>query len=215
MINAIQLKVCGLTRPGDARAAAAMGADYLGFILYPKSLRYVSLDDFGAMAAELPSTKRVAVLVKPTLDELLAARDLDFDHFQLHFDPSTDRDRVESWAATLDRDVIWLAPHLPAGEVFPEWLLDLADTFHIDTYRKDAYGGTGETGDWDGFRSLSTSHPDRIWRLAGGLTPANIGEAIRRSGAENVDLSSGVEGVPGRKDPHKLQALRVALENSK
>jgi phosphoribosylanthranilate isomerase len=212
VINGIQLKVCGLTRPEDARAAASMGADYLGFILYPKSKRYVSLDAYAAMSAELPDLPRVAVLVKPTVDELLTTRDLGFDHFQLHFDPAADRSLAESWAATQERDALWLAPHLPAGEGFPEWVLTLADTFHVDTFRKDAYGGTGETGDWAGFRSLRSSHPDRRWNLAGGLTPTNIAEAIRQSGAEAIDLSSGVEHAPGIKDPYKLEALRIALE---
>lgn len=212
MINGIQLKVCGLTRSEDAHAAAAIGADYLGFILYPKSLRFVSLDAFTAMTADLPPVKKVAVMVKPTVVELLTVRALGFDHFQLHFDPAADRGLVESWVANVDRQELWLAPHLPPGKVVSDWLLALADTFHIDTYRKDAFGGTGATGDWGRFRALRTSHPDHTWNLAGGLTPENVAEAVRQSGAEVIDLSSGVEASPGIKDPEKLEALRIALE---
>lgn len=213
MINGIQLKVCGLTRSEDARAAAAIGADFLGFILYPKSLRYVDADAFVKMAPGLPDLKRVAVMVKPTVDELLATRELGFDHFQLHFDPDVDRSLVESWVAALDRRELWLAPRLRDEVAFPDWLLPLAETFHVDTFRKDAFGGSGETGDWGRFKSLRASHPDKKWNLAGGLTPENVADAIRQSGADLIDLSSGVEQSPGLKDPEKLQALRIALEN--
>lgn len=212
MINGIELKICGITRSQDARAAATIGADYLGFILYPKSLRYVDSATFAALSPDLPTLPKVAVMVKPTAAELLAVRDLGFDHFQLHFDPEADRNLVESWTASVPRHELWLSPRLPADQDFPDWLLPLADTFLVDTFRKDSFGGTGETGDWGRFKSLRASHPDRKWVLAGGLSPDNVTRAVQQSSAEIIDLSSGVEASPGLKDPEKLNALRMALE---
>ncbi len=215
MINDIQLKVCGITRPEDARAAAGMGADYLGFILYPGSPRYLAPDVYQAFSRHLPGLPRVAVLVKPTADELIATRDQGFDFFQLHFDPEIDRQLVESWETVIDRESLWLSPRLPVETPFPDWLLPVADAFLVDTFRKDSFGGSGETGDWGRFRALRATHPDKTWILAGGLNPDNIAEAVKRSGSAFIDLSSGVEASPGHKDPEKLKALRKALENSR
>jgi len=212
MINGIQLKVCGITRPEDARAAAAIGADYLGFILYPGSPRYLVPDVYQAFSQDLPDLPRVAVMVKPSCDELIAAREQGFDFFQLHFDPENDRPLVESWVDVVDRECLWLAPRLPPETPFPDWLLPLADTFLVDTFHKDSFGGTGVTGDWGRFREHLASHPDKRWVLAGGLNPDNIAEAVNQTGAAFIDLSSGIEESPGLKDPEKLKALRAALD---
>jgi phosphoribosylanthranilate isomerase len=82
----------------------------------------------------------------------------------------------------------------------------------MDAYRKDAYGGTGETGDWVSFREISEKYPEKLWTLAGGLGPGNVADAVRRTGAERVDLNSGVEISPGIKDRNKLFQVKEALE---
>jgi phosphoribosylanthranilate isomerase len=211
MINGIQLKICGITSLVEAEAAARIGADFLGFILYPKSPRYIPLVTFAGMSPRLPPSRKVAVMVRPTTEELTTVRDGGFDFFQLYFDPDDDRNLVESWGCFVTPDRLWLAPRLAPDQAFPDWLLPRADTFLIDTFRKDSFGGSGETGDWDRFRNLQSAHPEKKWVLAGGLGPDNIWEALARSGAKIVDANSGVELSPGVKDPDKLQALAFAM----
>jgi len=211
MINGIQLKICGITNQVDAEAAGLIGADFLGFILYPKSSRFISLAAFEKLMPQLPLNRKVAVMVRPTIEELATVRDAGFDFFQLHFDPDADRNLVSSWGRVVTPDRLWLAPRLAPDQVFPDWLLPLADTFLIDTFRNDAFGGSGETGDWDGFHNLQTAHPGKNWVLAGGLGPENILEALARTGAKTVDVGSGVEQTPGVKDPEKLDSLAAAI----
>ncbi len=211
MINGLHLKVCGLTSVADAQAAAAAGAGYLGFIFHPKSPRYLSPEKYREMKAGLPLAKHVAVCVEPTPVDLARLGELGFDFFQIHFNADAPDHLVAAWAQTVGSNRLWLAPKLPAAqEVKPAWL-DLAGTFLLDTFHPDKFGGTGATGDWDKFRRHQTAHPQKTWILSGGLTPENIAEAIRASGAKFVDVNSGVESAPGVKDPTKLRALAAAL----
>jgi phosphoribosylanthranilate isomerase len=212
MIAGIRLKICGLTSLVDVGLADGIGADFLGFILYPASPRYVRLEQFAAMASRLPvGRKTVAVLVEPTDDALAAARDAGFAAFQVHFRPETPLERVAAWSAAVGVDRIWLAPRLPPGAGFdPAWL-PLARTLFVDTYRSDGFGGSGRTGDWPDFARLRAAHPGHTWILAGGLSPENIAAARRASGAHVLDVNSGVEASPGIKDPAKLRALALAL----
>lgn len=213
MINGIKLKVCGITSLVDADAADAVGADYLGFIFYPKSPRWVSYPQFKAMQERLPPRKRVAVSVEPTTDELAKQVEHDFDFFQIHFNPQTPLEVVASWAKTVDTSKLWLAPRLPPGvDIYPE-LLPLADTFLLDTFHPDKMGGTGATGDWAKFKRYREAHASKRWILSGGLDPTNIAEAVVATNAKYVDVNSGVEQAPGIKSPAKLKALVLALHN--
>ena len=210
MIGVLQVKVCGLTSVADAEAAAGIGADHLGFILYPKSPRFLPLADFVAMKAALPSQSKVAVLVAPGAEELAAARDAGFDRFQVHF-PVADVALAQAASALVGPRRLWLAPKLPPGaEIEPAWLA-LADTWVLDTYRADSFGGTGHTGDWVKFLRCREAHPACTWVLAGGLTPENVAAAVAATGASVIDVNSGVESAPGRKDARKLAALASAL----
>ena len=131
MINGIRLKVCGITSLVDAAAADAVGADYLGFIFYPKSPRWVSKPQMLALKDRLPPRKKVAVSVDPTAAELAQQAELGFDFFQVHFNPQTPLQLIGSWAETVGVARLWLAPRLPAGvDIYPE-LLPLAETFLI------------------------------------------------------------------------------------
>ena len=210
MIGELRLKVCGLTTAEDAAAAAGIGADYLGFILYPKSPRHLPLARFGALRPRLPARPKVAVMVAPSEAELAAAQAAGFDFFQVHF-PVTDLAAARRAHAAVGAARLWLAPKLPPeAELAPE-LLALADTWLLDTYRAESFGGTGHTGDWAKFRRLREAHPAKTWVLAGGLAPDNVAAAVAATGAGTIDVNSGVESAPGRKDPAKLAALRAAL----
>src|SRR5450432_2738123 len=115
MINGIRLKVCGITSLVDADAADAVGADYLGFIFYPKSPRWVSNPQFRAMSERLPPRKKVAVSVEPALADLARQVELGFDFFQIHFNPQTPAEIIRSWVETVGASRLWLAPRLPPG----------------------------------------------------------------------------------------------------
>ena len=214
MINGIRLKVCGLTSLVDADAADKIGADYLGFIFYPKSPRGITLTQYAAMNDRLPPRKRVAVCVEPTAKELAAFVTLGFDRFQIHFSPETPVATVTAWSQLTGRAQLWLAPKLPpVQDVKPEWL-PLADTFLLDTFHADKFGGTGETGDWAKFKRHRDAHPTKHWVLSGGLKADNIASAVTATGSKFIDVNSGVEQAPGIKSPAKLQALVLALHNA-
>ena len=214
MIGNTHLKVCGITRLEDARRASELGADFLGFILYPKSPRYLSDAAFKALTPGLPSgPKRVAVLVEPSVEMLLAVRALGFDQFQIHARAEVDVARVAEWFAIVGPAALWLAPKLPPGAGFPDQWIEYADSFLVDTYHAEGFGGSGRTGDWTGFGRLASAHPTKTWILAGGLSPENVREARAQSGALFVDVNSGVELSPGVKDAAKLAALAAALRD--
>ncbi len=216
MIDGVQLKICGLTTPGDAECAAGAGADALGFILYPKSPRYLPLERYRAIAPLVPEgPKRVAVLVEPGTAELDAAIAAGFDRFQIHFERTTPLERVREWSELVGRDRLWLAPKLPPGTgVVEEWI-PLAGGFLLDTFHEGGFGGSGKTGDWEGFRRHQARWPETAWVLAGGLGPGNVGEALAASGARFVDVNSGVEVSPGIKDHEKVRQVVRAIRDAK
>jgi phosphoribosylanthranilate isomerase len=198
----------------DADTADAVGADFLGFIFHPKSPRNIAPAQYQAMSERLPPRKRVAVCVEPTAAELAALVALDFDRCQIHFSAATPVTTLAAWSQLVGRTQLWLAPKLPSGQdVKPEWL-PFADTFLLDTFHADKFGGTGETGDWPKFKHHREAHREKTWILSGGLTPENIAAAVTATGAKFVDVNSGVEQAPGIKSPAKLQALVLALHNA-
>lgn len=214
MINGVRIKVCGLTSLVDTEAADAVGADFLGFIFYPKSPRGITLTQYAAMKDRLPPRKRVAVSVAPTPAELATQAAAGFDAFQVHFNADTPQHAVASWAETVGINRLWLAPKLPPGlDVKPEWL-PLAETFLLDAFHADKFGGTGETGDWEKFRRHREAQPGKTWILSGGLNPANVAAAVAATGAKFLDVNSGVEQSPGIKSPDKLKALVLALHHA-
>jgi len=213
MINGIQLKVCGITSAADAQVAAAIGADYLGFIFYPNSPRCISAANFDAMKSQLPAVKKVAVLVEPSAVDLAALGVAGFDFFQIHFKLSTPLAQVREWSEVATPARLWLVPQLPPEADLPAEMLPLAETFLLDTFHAGKFGGTGETGDWTKFQRHQSAHPQKSWILSGGLNPENAVAAIRATGAKFIDVNSGVESAPGVKDHGKLQALAGVLGN--
>ena len=214
MIDGIRLKVCGITSLIDAEFADKCGADYFGFILYPKSPRHLSLGQYRAMAPRLPERRKVAVSVEPTLDELAAMKDAGFDYFQIHFRPETPDARLSEWSRLVGEKHLWLAPKLPPDADVSAAALAVAKFILLDTFHAEGFGGSGKTGDWAKFARHQKVHTQNHWILAGGLNPENIGEALRGTGAQFVDVNSGVEAAPGVKDIEKLKRFIVALHNA-
>ncbi len=203
----LKIKICGITRAEDGELALALGADYVGMICYEKSPRAVDAMEARQLCNTFPPGKRVFVDVNTGTHELENFGDMGFDKFQIHCAYDMDIATVAAWSGIVGRENLWLAPKWPPGEPFPQLVLEFCDTVLVDTFHKDAYGGTGETGDWGRFADLLALYPHKEFILAGGLNPGNISDAIRESGAHFVDVNSGVEREPGLKDADKLREL--------
>ena len=201
-----RVKICGLRTPADVAAVAAAGGQYVGFVFFEKSPRNVSLDDAAKLAIEVPAgIAKVGLVVDPTdafLDALLAIVPLDM--IQLHGRETPAR--VQEVKARTGLPVM-----KAVGIAGPDDLAKLdaygavADQLLVDTKPpKDAAhpGGLGQTFDWTLIQGRRWPVP---WMLAGGLTVDNIAEAIAVSGANQVDLSSGVESAPGVKDVNLIR----------
>ena len=216
MIDGVRIKFCGLTSLVDANHSDKLGADYLGFILYPKSPRYVALRDFKNFAPNLPQgRKQVAVMVAPKAVELAAARDAGFDRFQLHFPAEIELSRLAEWGDLVGHDRIWLAPRRSPKTAFDLRWLEYGASILIDTYAADKFGGSGQTGNWGEFKALESQSPDHTWVLSGGLSPENIGNALTASGSRFLDINSGVETAPGIKDHAKMNAAILAIHQQR
>ncbi|MDB6166030.1 MAG: Phosphoribosylanthranilate isomerase [Lacunisphaera sp.] len=214
MIDGIKLKICGITSVADAEAAVTAGADFLGFVFYPRSARHDPSAQYQTLKEKLPSRPKVAVCADPVDRDLREIVRLGFDFIQIHCNPDTLTESVAGWAKMAGTRRLWLAPRLPAAsDVFPE-LLPYADTFLLDIFHATKPGGGSRTGDWEKFKRHRATHPDKQWILTGGLDPVNVGEAVRATGADFLDVNSGIEQKPGMKSPAKLKAFTFALHQA-
>jgi phosphoribosylanthranilate isomerase len=216
VIAGIRLKFCGLTALVDVEFADRLGADYLGFILYPQSSRYLALSQFRDMASLLPTgRKTVAVVVEPNVAELEAVMAAGFDRVQLHFRLPVTAEIITQWQDVVGRERLWLAPKLPPAEAMPPEVVAGTDTILWDTFHEAGFGGSGLTGDWAKFNAHQQRWPDPTWILAGGLTPDNVGAALTASGARFIDVAGGIEAAPGIKDHAKMKAFVLAVHRAR
>jgi indole-3-glycerol phosphate synthase/phosphoribosylanthranilate isomerase len=204
-----EVKVCGLTRADDARAAWESGASWGGLIFAEESPRRVDLERARAVRAGA-CLRWAGVFVNQSPTEVARiARALDLDAVQLHGDESVDD--VEATRAKLhDGCEIWKAVRVRRDVATPRLADTGADRLLLDAYRPDARGGTGACFDW----SVAAEHPDLSnVVLAGGLSPENavIAGAVE---ASVLDVNSGVEEAPGIKSPTKLNAFFAALRGT-
>jgi len=203
----IKVKVCGITNAEDALAAVEAGADALGFIFYEKSPRYVVPAVAASIIAELPPlVTPVGVFVNEGLATVRSIMDTcGLAMAQLHGDENA------SYCRELARPAMKALRLKDRGS-----LLALAEYqgrggvrgFVLDTFSELAYGGTGQITDWGLAADVAKSTPIL---LAGGLTPGNVTEAIRTVRPYGVDVSSGVESSPGKKDHAKMRAFIDAV----
>ncbi len=208
MPSVVKVKVCGITNLEDAQAAVEAGADALGFVCYRKSPRFVDAEVIRAIVSELPPfVLPVGVFVN---EEQKVVRDL-LDRCglvlaQLH------GDETAAYCESLGRPVLkairlqsrsgFLALAEFKGRALVRGIL-------VDAFSDAAYGGTGHRVDWN--LAAEASQLGRVI-LAGGLTPENVGEAIKIVRPYGVDVSSGVEANPGRKDHAKVRAFIKAAK---
>jgi phosphoribosylanthranilate isomerase len=201
----VRIKICGITNLEDALLAAQLGADALGFIFYPPSPRFVTPDAARAIIPQLPPlVTTVGVFVDEdaaTIMELAGQAGLDW--LQLH------GQEPPEYCRALDRRVIKVFRIRDAASLGRlQDYQGAAQAFLLDTYKKGQVGGTGETFDWDLAREAKKYGPII---LAGGLTAENVAQAIAVAQPQAVDLASGVEAYPGKKDPEKLRAFFKAV----
>jgi len=194
----VRIKICGITSAADAQAAIEAGANLIGFNFYQKSPRHISEDQAAEIRPRLPKkVKAVGIFVNGLPADVIALRSsLSLDAVQLHGDESPET-------------VAEIAPVVPVIKAFrveaefPITTLDeysKAFAFLFDAAHTDQYGGTGRTTDWDVARRASLKH--RII-LAGGLKLENVAAAVRIVRPYGIDVASGVESSPGKKD-HEL-----------
>lgn len=209
----IAIKFCGLSRPEDVTAAVTSGARYVGFVFFEKSPRNVSVETARALALQVPAgVAKVALVVDAddtALDRIAGAVPLDM--LQLHGRESPARVteiRARYGLPVMKAIGVAEAADLAAIDTYAE----VADQLLIDAKPpKGAVlpGGNGLAFDW---RLLAGRKYWTVpWMLAGGLTPENVAEAVRLTGAKQVDVSSGVESGPGVKDPSRIAAFAAAL----
>ncbi|MEM8850213.1 MAG: phosphoribosylanthranilate isomerase [Pseudomonadota bacterium] len=208
----VRAKICGLRTAQDVDAAAAAGAAYMGLVFFPKSPRHVSLEEAQALAARAPmGLAKVALMVDPddaTLDDITARVPLDM--IQLHGAESAAR--VVEVKARTGLPVMKAVGLREAADLAALHQYDgVADQVLVDAKPPDGAdlpGGNGIGFDW---RLIADRDWNGPWMLAGGLTPTNVAEAVRLTGARQVDVSSGVESAPGTKDPRRIAAFCAAL----
>ncbi len=209
----IEVKICGITNEGDAINSLQAGADYLGFILYSQSPRFINLENVNRISECLKDTsgKTVAVDVVPTLSDVVLMQQADFQFYQFHFPLALEKEAILQWSELVGPSNLWLAPKLPPGARFPDYLLEYAETFVIDAYSQNKFGGTGTPADLESFAKYQCLFPEKKWILAGGLGPKNVVSSVRKTNARTVDLNSAVEQSPGLKDFGKIRSVFEAL----
>ncbi|HAV77871.1 MAG TPA: N-(5'-phosphoribosyl)anthranilate isomerase [Anaerolineae bacterium] len=201
-----KIKVCGITTLNDAHAAIVLGANLIGFNFYPMSPRFIEKNSCAEISSELklkyPQIKLVGVFVNSSVEdvnEILETCSLDLA--QLHGDEPPEVFSVFSGRA------------FKAFRGIPDdvtgYEREEAPVCLVDAAVKGLYGGSGVTADWDGAAEMAKKYP---LLLAGGLTPENVAEAVRRVKPWGVDVASGVESAPGKKDATKLSAFVKAVK---
>jgi phosphoribosylanthranilate isomerase len=205
----VKVKICGITNWTDARRAVEAGAQFLGFNFYPPSPRYIQPAAARRIVRRLP--KRISVVgvfVNETEETMLAtARKVGLDYLQLHGEESPEivgrlKRKVPVIKAIRVRDSFRPAQIAAFGR---------ASALLLDGFDKRHYGGTGKSFKWKLARGANRGA--RIF-LAGGLTPDNVAAAIHTTNPYAVDVCSGVEERPGRKDPARIVALMWAVKSA-
>jgi phosphoribosylanthranilate isomerase len=203
-----RVKICGVTDPADARRVVDLGAWALGMIFWPGSPRACAVEDAEAIGAELHrKLELVGVFVNASLDEVAQIADrCRLSMLQLHGDegPAYCQEAARRTGAKV----------MKAARVHDAAQVRDLQRFHTDYHLLDAYsprtpGGTGESFDWELAR-LHPGTPPVV--LSGGLDADNVGDAIEAARPFAVDVASGTEAAPGRKDPAKLTAFGRAVE---
>lgn len=197
-----RVKICGITRADDAEAAIALGADALGFNFWPGSRRFLPVAS-ADWISDLPAgVLRVAILVNPSAVEARTIAALPFiDALQLH------GAETPEFCGELHARGIAFAKAVPVSA--PDSLRRLPNfstrTLVLDSAQRGEFGGSGRSFAWEIASDFAATHPRHRVVLAGGLTPENVGAAVLAVRPFAVDVTTGVESQPGRKDHGRLR----------
>lgn len=204
-----KVKICGITNLADALLCLKLGADEIGLNFYPQSKRYTSFEEAVVWVPQLPAPiRKVGVFVDiPICDILLPLSELELDAIQLHGDE--DAEYIADLRIETDVQII-KAIKVKSSDDLHGLSEYKADSILLDTFSAREKGGTGEVFDWR--LAAQVSGKETLIYLAGGLNPDNVQEAIKKVRPYAVDVASGVESEPGKKDPEKLKAF---IENAK
>lgn len=199
----VKIKVCGMTRLDDALMAVDCGADAVGFIFYKKSPRHVNETTVKKIVAHLPPfVNRVGVFVNETAERINRLIEVcRLDTVQLHGDESP------AFCNKIKISVV-KAFRMKNADTLASLSKYRVNGFLLDAFDEAQFGGTGQTFNWQWARGARKYGPVI---LAGGLTPANVADAVRRVQPYGVDVCSGVEKSPGKKDPKKIKAFFKAV----
>ncbi len=203
----VKVKICGITSVADAEAAVAAGADALGLMFVPSSPRYLTLEAAVEIARRLPLyILRVGVFADaPAADVFAAMNHCQLTLLQFH--------GAEPPAYCVQFGLMTMKAFRVKNS---DSLADLAnyqtDAFLLDSFVPGRAGGTGETFNWD--LAIEAKKFGKPIFLAGGLNPQNVAEAVRKVEPFGVDVSSGVELSPGKKDPKKMQDFVAAVRGA-
>ena len=203
--GSVQIKICGITNLSDALDSIELGADALGFNLYPGSRRFVDIETASVWIAKLPSSiRRVAVLVNATVEQAMNIAHLPFiDSLQLH-----GKESAEFCAELANAGVVFTKALAMRDESSLRQPTSFStDSILLDSGSPAGFGGSGQPFPWSLARRFIEEHPRFEVILAGGLTAENVGHAIDLVGPAGVDVTSGVEATFGRKDRARLQAF--------
>lgn len=205
----VMVKICGITNGTDARRAVEAGADFLGFNFYPKSPRYIEPAKARRIAHKLPTKiSLVGVFVNESEKTMLEiARIVGLDFLQLHGDESP------AMVSRLKRTLPVIKAIRVRSSFRPANLVRFgrSDALLLDGFDRRRHGGTGKTFAWDIARRANRY--GKIF-LAGGLRPENVADAMRAAKPYAIDVCSGVEAKPGKKDPARLKALMQAVKTA-
>jgi phosphoribosylanthranilate isomerase len=199
-----KVKICGITSVADGLAAAEAGADMIGLMFAPQSPRLISVQTAAEISRALPPfVLRVGVFVNPDESQVMEAiATCGLNLLQFHGDEPSDfctQFGLMSVKALRVKD----ADSLRALENYS------TDAFLLDAYSKAGLGGTGETFNWE--LAIEAQKYGKPIFLAGGLTPENVANAVKTVSPFAVDVSSGVESAPGKKDAAKVRAFVKAV----
>jgi len=204
----LPVKICGITNPEDGLHAAELGADYIGFLFYDKSPRYITPEQGRDISRKVTNVKKVGLFVNETPEQVRKiAESVGLDVLQFHGDESPDYCRAfQDWQ-------VWKAIRVKNAEslvVLPNY--DSIDAFVLDTHVDGAVGGTGKTFDWK--LAIQAKEYGKRIILAGGLDAANVREAIAQVRPFAVDACSGTEVTAGKKSYDKLKAFLTAIKTA-
>lgn len=207
-----QVKICGITDETALKTAVRCGADMLGFLHHPASVRHIDSDKAARLRASIGARAHVVVVGVDMSDALLEELfgKLRPDFFQLHGSETPQRAKevrerfgirvIKAIRVRGDEDI-------KQAHAFE----DAADMLLFDSYTEALAGGTGVAFDWTLLHGLQNKE---AWILSGGLTPENVAKAIGQTSAPAVDVSSGVENAPGKKDSKKIERFLQAVKTT-